>query len=673
MLVNQPFRLADAARRALVRDVASDLPHRLHQLLIRYYPVNEADRKCLIRADYLAGHRGGRSSRYGRRQAAMAFLRALPLLVKPSMSDSRLREDNARGPARGRLYECCRIVVGHHVVCCTILGRAILRPLALACLLVAALSVPAIPASAPKAMVVSESQPAAEAGLQILKQGGNAVDAACGAELAACVTNPGSCGLGGGGFMLIYVAREGKVYALDYRETAPRAASADMYLRGGRPDEELARTGPLAVAVPGEIAGIDAALKRFGTMKFRQVAASAIKLARGAFPASPHLAKEIAKIAPDLTGDPGLSEVFLKPDGSAPKEGETIYEKDLAATLERLGDDPAGRFYRGPIAKQIASYLQKAGGIMTVADLADYKPVWREPLHRPYEGMEVYTMPPPSSAGVVLEMLGMLEPGHLAGLGLDSPPYLARLIEVMREGFIDRALYADPVFVHVPLDLLFSPKHINQARDRALHHTPAPRPAAPAAHDHGTSNLCVVDEKGNVVALTTTINTAFGAKMMVPKLGIVLNDEMDDFAVAPGVANVFGIAGAPANSVAPDKRPLSSMTPLIVVKQDKPVLAAGGSGGPTIITGVLQTALEILDFHLDPEKAIAGPRIHEQASPDVVLVEAAMPATTRAALEKMRYRLKVLPSLGAVSAITIAPGNLHGAFDPRKGGGVADY
>jgi gamma-glutamyltranspeptidase / glutathione hydrolase len=544
-----------------------------------------------------------------------------------------------------------------------------LSPILLAGALLAALCAPALAAQAPKAMVVSESELAAEAGLQILKQGGNAVDAASAAALAAGVTNPASCGLGGGGFMLIYIAGQDKTYALDYREVAPGAASADMYWRNHHPDEELARTGPLAVAVPGEIAGIDAALRRFGTMKFQQVAAPAIKLARDGFPASAHLASEIKRFAPVLAKDPGLSKVLLNADGSPLGQGDVIHEKDLAATLEELGNDPVARFYDGAIARAIASYLKQAGGILTADDLADYRPVWREPLHRPYEGTEVYTMPPPSSGGVMLEMLGILEPGHLPGLGLNSPPYLARLIEVMRQGFIDRAQYADPVFVHVPLDFLFSPRHINAARSRALHHNSSLTPI-PAAHDHGTSNLCVVDGQGNIVALTTT---AFGAKMMVPKLGIILNDEMDDFAVAPGVANVYGLAGAPANSIAPGKRPLSSMAPIIVFERGKPLLVAGGSGGPTILTGVLQVALNILDFHLDPEKAVAEPRIHEQASPNLVFVEAAIPAQTRAALTKMGYRLKVMPTLGAVGAIAIAPGGLTGAFDPRKGGGAVGY
>jgi gamma-glutamyltranspeptidase/glutathione hydrolase len=553
--------------------------------------------------------------------------------------------------------------------------RSLLRLRFVTALLVILTALAALPARAEQAhhaMVVSESAPAAEAGLAILRQGGNAIDAATATALAVGVTNPASCGIGGGGFMLIYLAKEGKFYALDYRETAPHAASADMYYRDGKPNEELAKVGPLAVGVPGEIAGIDAALKRFGTMKFQQVAAPAIKLARDGFPVSEHLAGEIKAGAAMLAMDPELKEVFLKEDGSTPAAGEKIYEKKLADTLERLGNTPVAKFYGGPIGKEFVSYLGDHGGILTDDDLTDYQPIWRDPLHRAYQGMVVYTMPPPSSGGVLLEMLGMLEPGHLPGLGLNSPPYLARLIEVMRQGFTDRAMYADPVYVHVPLDILLSPEHINEARERALHQKSSDALAS-EAHDHGTSNLCVVDEAGNVVVITTTINTVFGAKMTVPKLGIILNDEMDDFSVAPGVANAYKLIGTDANSIAPGKRPLSSMSPIIVVKQDKPVLTAGGSGGPTILSGVLQVALGVLDFHCAAEDAVANPRLHEQANPDLVLIEQSMPQTTRDALDQMHYHLKVIPALGAVNAITIAPGNLHGAFDPRKGGGADGY
>jgi len=529
----------------------------------------------------------------------------------------------------------------------------------------------ALASPARHAMVVAESAPAARAGLEILAHGGNAIDAACATALAVGVTNAGSCGIGGGGFMLIYLAKTGQFYALDYRERAPMAARADMFIKGGRPQEDLARDGPLAVAVPGELAGIDTALRRFGTMKFSAVAAPALRLARDGFPATDHLADEIAHLAPKLALDRGLSAVFLNPDHSPARAGQIIRNPALAATLKRMGDQPTANFYHGAVGRQLVAFIKQRDGLITNDDLASYSPIWRHPLNFPFQGYEVYTMPPPSSGGVVLEMLGMLEPGHLAGLGIDSPPYLARLAEVMRQGFIDRDDYGDPDYLHVPLQTLLSPAHINQARDRALHHRNRPLPAEPA-HDHGTSNLCVADGDGNVVVLTTTINTAFGAKLMVPGLGIILNNEMDDFAVAPGVPNVYGLVGAKANAIAPGKRPLSSMTPTIVTRDARPVFALGGAGGPTIITGVLQVTLNALDFHLPPSEALAEPRIHEQGAPDLILAEATLPPATIKGLEGMGYKVKVIHFFGAVNALQIAPdGLIKGAFDPRKGGGVA--
>jgi gamma-glutamyltranspeptidase / glutathione hydrolase len=277
-------------------------------------------------------------------------------------------------------------------------------------------------------------------------------------------------------------------------------------------------------------------------------------------------------------------------------------------------------------------------------------------------------MPPPSSGGVVLEVLGMFGSGHAAGLGVDSPPYLAQLIALMGEGFIDRDQYADPAFVTVPIAKLLSPAHLAEARARALHHQPEAPPLA--AHDHGTSNFAIVDAQGNVVDVTTTVNTIFGSKMMVPALGLILNNEMDDFSVAPGVPNAFKLIGSKANEIAPGKRPLSSMSPLIALHHGRPAFVTGGSGGPTIITGVIQVTLDSLDFGLSPERAVDEPRIHYQSAPDIVFVEKSMPAQTTDALSRMGYHLKLVPELGAVNAIAIEPGNLSGAFDPRKGGGA---
>jgi gamma-glutamyltranspeptidase / glutathione hydrolase len=528
----------------------------------------------------------------------------------------------------------------------------------------------ALAAQAQHEMVVAESEPAANAGLEILHAGGNAIDAAVATSLALGVTNAGSCGMGGGGFMLIYLAKTKSLYALDYREEAPKAATADMYLRNGQPDEDLARTGALAIAVPGEVAGLDAALKRFGTMKFQAVAAPAIKLASDGFPLSPHTAQEILMTAPQFASDAAFHTVYYTADGKPQPAGATLYNHELAGLMQRLGDDPAANFYHGEIANTIAGFIKQHGGIVTADDLAAYRPVWRDPIHLAYRNFVVYTVPPPSSGGIVLEMLGMLSTSPVAGLGVNSPPYLARLIEVMRQGFIDRQQYADPTFVNVPVAELLSPQKIAEDRDRAFHHMNQPPPAVPAAHDHGTSNFAIVDKAGNVVDVTTTVNTIFGAKLMVPGLGLILNDEMDDFAVAPGVPNAFKLVGDKNNEVAPDKRPLSSMSPVIAFENGRPALVAGGSGGPTIITGVIQVMLNVLDFDLNPGAAISEPRIHQQAEPEVVVVEQSLPVKTKSQLTAMGYTLKVVPDLGAVSAIRIGAGSLHGAFDPRKGGGA---
>lgn len=524
-------------------------------------------------------------------------------------------------------------------------------------------------AAATREMVVAESDAAAKAGLEVMERGGNAIDAAVATSLMLGVTNAASCGIGGGGFMLIYLAKSRHFYALDYREVAPMAAKADMYFRHGVPEENLARNGALAIAVPGELAGLDAALKRFGTMPFGAVAAPAIKAAREGFAISPHLAEELQRSSSALTQDTGLRAIFFQPDGKPLAAGATARNPKLAVAMEELGDDPVKDFYHGAMAATIAKFIGDHGGIVSLNDLAAYRPLWRDPIHMAYEGYDIYTMPPPSSGGVVLEMLGMLASSHVAGLGVDSAPYLARLIEVMRQGFIDRGQYADPAFVKVPITGLLSPEHIAELRERAFNRGNAEPEAA--AHDHGTSNFCVVDRFGNVVDVTTTINTVFGSEMTVPSLGLVLNDEMDDFSVAPGVPNAFHLIGEPSNAIAAGKRPLSSMSPTIVVKGGHPVLVTGGSGGPTIITGVAQVTLNVLDFRLGPKQAVSAPRIHEQAQPPTVFAEQSLSASTRAELQQMGYPIKTVNELGAVNAITIAPGGLRGAFDPRKGGGVA--
>jgi gamma-glutamyltranspeptidase/glutathione hydrolase len=522
---------------------------------------------------------------------------------------------------------------------------------------------------APHEMVAAEGDLAAQAGLDVLKHGGNAVDAAVATSLVLAVTNSGSCGIGGGGFMLIYWARPRLLYGLDYRERAPMAANATMYVRYGKPDEQLAQSGPLAIAVPGELAGLNAALGRYGTMKFSSLAVRAIELARDGFPITPHMAIDINLTVSKISQDPGFRAVFFDQRGAPLKAGAIAHNRNLAALLETLGNDPVNQFYRGRVAQQIVDYIKQHGGLLTLNDLAEYRPLWRKPISVNYRGYQVYTMPPPSSGGVVLEILEMMEAEQIDKLGVGSEAYLADLIPMMRQGFIDRGEYADPAYVKVALTHLLSARHIAEARAAASHHRGSP--GVTVAHDHGTSNFCVVDRAGNVVVVTTTINTIFGAKMMVPELGLILNNEMDDFTVAPSVPNAFKLMQSTANEVQPGKRPLSSMSPVIVLKKGRPVLAAGASGGPAIISGVVQVLLDELDFHLAPEPAVAQPRVHDQAVPDLVLVESSVPAGTSAALRLMGYRLKAVPQLGAVNTIEIEPGELSGAFDQRKGGGVA--
>lgn len=531
---------------------------------------------------------------------------------------------------------------------------------------------PAAALVAKHGMIAAEHPLAADAGVKILKAGGNAVDAAVATALAVGVVNASSCGIGGGGFMLIYMAKTHKVYALDFREKAPLEVKPSFYLRDGKPDEKLLRSGPLAVAVPGEVAGLGTALKRFGTMNFSQAAQPAIGLARNGFPCGPHLAMEISRTAPALAQDNGLKAVFLHPDGSPRKEGETITQTDLAATLQALGDRPVENFYHGEIATKLADFVKSKGGVLSAGDLAAYRALWREPVQGDYREYRIYSMPPPSAGGgMLLEALDILEPGKTPALGLNSPPYLARLIETMRQIFVDRAIYyGDPDFVHVPIGFLLSPQRIEEIRRKAFGTVSLP---TEAPRDHGTSHLCVIDREGNIVSLTTTINTAFGAKMMVPGTGIILNNEMDDFALAPDIANVYGLKGAGPNSIAPGKRPLSSMTPTIVLKDGSPMLTLGGSGGPTITTATLQVLLNVVDFHLDPERAIRLPRIHDQDFPKTVFAEAALPVTDRDALTEMGFQVKTVPELGDEEAIEITADGYDGAADPRKGGAALGY
>jgi len=427
--------------------------------------------------------------------------------------------------------------------------------------------------------VATEHPLAAAAGAEMLRAGGTVVDAAVAAAAAVCVVHASSCGLGGGGFALVH-RDDGRDLALDYREEAPAAATPERFLTGGRPDEALARSGGLAVGVPGEAAGLVTLHRRFGRLPLARVLAPAIRLAGDGFllAEAPHLRREIERSVDLLRADPGLRAVFLGADGAPPPADFRVRQPDLAATLERLGRRGAAALARGSAAAAIAGAVRERGGVLARADLAGYRPAWRRPLAGTFHGHRVVTFPPPGSGGVLLEMLGILARDDLAALGAGSATLLHLLAGGMAQGFADRARwYGDPAFGPVPVAALLAPPRLGRLR-AGLSAVRVVEPRAELASEHGTAHVSVVDAAGNAAAITTTINTAFGAGIMVPGTGIILNNEMDDFALAPGVPNAFGLVGAAANALAPRKRPQSSMSPTVVLAGRRPALVAGGSG-----------------------------------------------------------------------------------------------
>jgi len=521
--------------------------------------------------------------------------------------------------------------------------------------------------------VATEHPLAAAAGAEMLRTGGTVVDAAVAAAAAVCVVHASSCGLGGGGFALVH-RDDGRDLALDYREEAPAAATPERFLTGGRPDEALARSGGLAVGVPGEAAGLVTLHRRFGRLPLARVLAPAIRLAGDGFPLAeaPHLRREIERSVDLLRADPGLRAVFLGADGAPPPADFRVRQPDLAATLERLGRRGAAALARGSAAAAIAGAVRERGGVLARADLAGYRPAWRRPLAGTFHGHRVVTFPPPGSGGVLLEMLGILARDDLAALGAGSATLLHLLAGGMAQGFADRARwYGDPAFGPVPVAALLAPPRLGRLR-AGLSAVRVVEPRAELASEHGTAHVSVVDAAGNAAAITTTINTAFGAGIMVPGTGIILNNEMDDFALAPGVPNAFGLVGAAANALAPRKRPQSSMSPTVVLAGRRPALVAGGSGGPTIISGILQVLLGVVAFGRPLEAAVAAPRIHDQAVPPVLAVEPGVAPEVRAVLERLGHRVIEMPAIGAVAAAGLMPaGEPAAAGDPRKDGGAA--
>jgi gamma-glutamyltranspeptidase/glutathione hydrolase len=526
---------------------------------------------------------------------------------------------------------------------------------------------------------------ASAAGAEVLRQGGNAADAAVAAALALSVVENQSSGIGGGGFALVWSERERKVSVLDFREVAPAAASRDMFLREGRADPMLSRRGGLAVAVPGAVKGYAELARRFGRLPFSRLVAPAVRLAEQGFAAGPRLARLADEERACLLSDGAAAREFLRPGAGgarrAPLPDERLTRRDLARTLRRLGRDPE-RFYRGPLAERIAAAVRARGGLLTAADLSAYQVRWREPLWGSYRGRRIATMPLPSAGGALL--LGLLQ--ALEGLAPEEGGYrpvrsLHAFVEIERRLFAARAgLFGDPAFVpgaEEAVRQMISPERAAALRARVGERaTPSSQvPAAGAAAPGGshTSHLSVIDGEGNAVSLTTTVNTPFGACLLVPGTGILMNSQMDDFDAAPGAPNAYGLVGTGANAVAPGKVPLSSMAPTLAFDaRGRLLLAVGSPGGSTIPSTVAQVLLRWIDDGMPIAEALGAPRIHHQWLPDAIDAEPhALDAATAAALRALGHEVRFRRApFGNPQAVSLDPdtGLRTGASEPRLGG-----
>ncbi|TVP67732.1 MAG: gamma-glutamyltransferase [Nodularia sp. (in: Bacteria)] len=539
------------------------------------------------------------------------------------------------------------------------------------------------PLRSKKGMVVSAHPLASDAGIAMLRQGGNAIDAAVATTFAISVVEPFSAGIGGGGFLLMHSGETGEIKALDFRERAPLKATKDMYLDAtGKVRPNASVTGYLAVATPGTVAGLYEVHRRYGKLPWADVVKPAIALAQDGFILRRTLSPTFLTInnprLQTMLNNPGMREIFTR-DGDFYQPGERLVQRDLARTLTDVARSPHS-FYTGNIAWAIASDMAKNGGLITLEDLKAYKPIWRTPVCGNFRQAKICSMPPPSSGGVhLLQMLNMIGETDLQALGWHHPDGLHLMAEAMKIAYADRAEYlGDPDFVTVPVEQLISPDYAKKRRQEIDMSTAKPASEVKPVDLNSltrselteTSHLTVVDDQHNAVSLTFTINLGFGAGVVTPGTGIVLNNEMDDFAAAPGVPNAFGLVGNEANAIAPRKTPLSSMTPTIVTENGRLRLAVGTPGGSTIITQVLQIILNVLEYQMDVGAAVSVPRIHHQWLPDQLLVERwGLDTLTLQELRRRGHTINESNSWGNANAIAVtADGDLEAAADPRGQG-----
>jgi gamma-glutamyltranspeptidase/glutathione hydrolase len=529
-------------------------------------------------------------------------------------------------------------------------------------------------------MVVAQEKIAAQIGADILRQGGSAVDAAVATGFAMAVTYPRAGNIGGGGFMVIHLAGRNEDVAIDYREAAPQATRRDIFLGAdGKPDNTKSRDSALSIGVPGTVAGLSLALEKYGSGNFTlaQLVKPAIDLARDGFA----LADDMADTLPDgqrrLSHWPASTKIFSHPDGTSLRDGDQLVQSDLAATLTAIAEQGPSGFYQGPVAEKLVKAIDDAGGIMTLDDLKSYQAIIRTPVRGSYRGYDIISMPLPSSGGtVLLETLNILEGCPLGDLKPGSATSLHLLIEAMKRAYADRARYlGDPAFVNAPIVTLIAKDYAAKQRANIdLNHATASAevfsPAPP--HEGGnTTHYSVVDSLGNAVSNTYTLNFPYGVGLVAEGTGVLLNNELDDFTAAPGASNAFGLVGYEANLPGPGKRPLSSMSPTIVLKDGKPALVTGSPGGSRIISTVLQVIVNVLDYHMDVAAAVAAPRLHHQWLPDEVRIERGFAEDALAGLKARGHR--VIEPMGQTSANSIAAtdNELLGAPDPRTRGAEA--
>ena len=531
-------------------------------------------------------------------------------------------------------------------------------------------------------MVVSQEAAASRVGLDVLRRGGNAVDAAVAVGFALAVTLPRAGNIGGGGFMLIHRADLNKTVAIDYREAAPAATTKDVFLdANGEADPFKSRYSGLAIGVPGTVAGLELAWRKYGSGKFSfaDLIAPAAALARQGLTVDEDVADSLPLAAKVLAKHPSSARIYLRPDGSAPQAGDHIALDDLAATWRRLRTRVRRASIPGRSRKRSSNAVQAAGGRMTMEDLASYRAVEREPVSGTYRGYAIVSMPPPSSGGAhIIEILNILEGYPLGEQGLNSAASLHEMAEAEKLAYADRAAYlGDPDFVKIPLAGLLSKAYAEHLRSLISpdHARPAAdiRPGEPQRYESDqTTHFSIVDSDGNAVANTYTLNLPYGCGLVADGTGVLLNNELDDFAAKPGAANSFGLMGGDANAPGPTKRPLSSMSPTLVFKDGKLLMATGSPGGSRIITTVLQIIVNVIDYRLNVAEAENAPRAHDQLFPDELRIERGMSPDTIRLLEAMGHKVVLGEAMGSANTIVRAPdGELTGASDLRQRGTLA--